>query len=248
VAAAIGRTMAAVFEDVAAMRIPNSRNLLLLGRRDRAIDPAVFRAWTFGSEALTAQDATAWQRVVEVAASSAWTHLEAANATSALCDDRPVLDRLLQQSYVGRPGDGGLVACSGSSAPEGAEAEAYAAFARGDAEGTLRAVGASRAETPYLRYLAGSAQWALRRLRSAEAEFDAAAAAKPNESLAPVLAAARDGLTAELAPRLHAAEVAERNAWLAALASLVLAAIAAGVYRMSRMPLCPSVSVDTAAR
>lgn len=248
VVAAIGRTMALVFRDVAALRIPDSRNLLLLGRRDLAIDPAVFGRWTFGSEGLDAQDAAVWQRVVEVAATSKWTHFEPADAASALRDDRPELDRLLQESYVGRPGDGGLVACAGSGAPEGAEAEAYAAFARGDAEGTLRAVGASRAETPYLRYLAGSAQWALRRLQSAEAEFAAATAASPNESLAQVLAAAREGLAAELAPRRHAAEVASRNGWLAALGTLVLAAVAAGVYRMSRMPLWPSVSVDTAAR
>lgn len=245
---AIGCTMATVFADVVALRIPDSRNLLVVGRRDAPIDPSVLARVPRELPLATPRDAEVWSRVVDTASSSEWSRFASDESVPVLCDDRPVLDALLQRSYVEAHGERALVAVAGGTSKEGAEAEAFAAFSRGDAKGALRAVASSREQTAYLRYLAGVSQWSLRHLEAADAEFEASAATA-DVSLQPVLANAREGLALELAPRRHAAQIASRNAWIAAgavAAALLLAA--ALVYRMSRMPLWPSVSVDTAAR
>jgi len=165
-----------------------------------------------------------------------------------LVDDRPELDQLLQRSYVRATDDGVPVRIAGDVAPAGAEAEAFAAFSRGDALETLAAARRSRSATPYLRYLCGTARWTLRELHGAAAEYEAAIALGPDPQLAATVRRQLEELEGELQPIAAAEGIARRNGWLAAVCAALMLGALWWSYRMSRMPAAPSVSVSTAAR
>ena len=96
---AIAATMANVFGQALAFHVPDSRNLLLLARRDRLVDPTVLAKVQLGEERLEASDRSIWQGLLARAASTAAWH-SFASGGSSLVDDCPELDRLLHQSYV----------------------------------------------------------------------------------------------------------------------------------------------------
>jgi hypothetical protein len=166
-----------------------------------------------------------------------------------LRDDRPALDGLLLASYVQNKDPGEPLRFAGPNSPEWAEAAAFESYSKGDFPGVLVAASSSVKGTPYLCYLAGAANWALRRIQSARMATMDGLAMEPSEPLRGSLRAQNEALAAEWVPIARAMGIAERNGILAAALACCGAAFAlvAG-YRMSRMPAAPSVSVSTAAR
>lgn len=215
---AIGGTLASVFGHALAMQVPNSRNALLVARVGRPPEPARLGSFEFGDERLQPEDAQHWRWLVTTAATLPWRDVA---GEQVLVDDRPVLDRLLADSYVGRRDAGAVLACTGSSSAAAAEVDAYAARQRRDFPAVLRAVAGSAAPTRVLREHAGDARWTLRELRSARAEYEAAMQLAADESDRERLRGKLADVTADLAPVERAEATASRNAWLQGIAVVV---------------------------
>jgi spermidine synthase len=250
VVTAIAHTMRAVFDDVAALRIPDSRNVLLLGRRDAQLASASLPDAVPPVAGMSEVEHGIWSRVVAEAKAARWGKFATdAGASIPLRDDRPALDGLLLASYVQNKDPGEPLGFSGPNSAEWAEAAAFERYSEGDFPGVIAAAKSSVKATPYLCYLAGAANWALRRIQSARMATQDGVAMAPAEPLLGSLRAQGDALDAEWQPIARAMGIAERNGILAAALACCGAAFAllAG-YRMSRMPAAPSVSVSTAAR
>jgi len=219
VLAAIAATMGTTFGSVLALPVPNSRNVLLVGRRDASLVPERLAAAPPPPSTLPPESSARWRSLLAHAADRAkWRTFVPARV---LVDDRPELDELLMAGYLASGDPGAAVVCAGTAPPGAAELDAYAARVRLDWQAVLRHVEASTAATPFLRELAGDARWALRHLRAAEAEYAAASVASRD-------AAARLRIERNLAfvredlQRLAAAEACgERNGWWV-VASLLL--------------------------
>ncbi len=206
---AIGTTMAAVFGHAMALPVPASRNVLVVARNGEQPRPSSLAGFLFGAERLSDADADAWRRIVGIAALPAsWA--DVGDGGEILCDDRPVLDRMLHDSYLRRDDPGACIALAGDMEPAGAELRA---FQHGQARrwhDVLAAVAQSRAPTAYLRELAGDARWSLRQVGSAVREYEAALELAGD---ATVLARLRGKLGAareDLAPIESAAKAAAR--------------------------------------
>lgn len=222
VLAAIARTMAAVFGEARALHVPQSRNFLLVARRDRPVDPESLQRYTPGEERLAPGDRRIWEAVLAVGRSPgawhAWTAPKGEDEAAVLVDDVPRLDRLLDRSYLATLDSGEPVRIAGGESPASAEGAAYAALRGDDPASALAAAVRSREPTAYLRLLCGAARWHLRELRGAEAEFADGLARAPDAELAASLQGQLAAVREELAPRLRAAAVARRNGWLALVA------------------------------
>ncbi len=209
---AIGTTMAAVFGHAQALLVPNSRNALLVARRGPPPDSSRLRDVAFGNERLSTTDQTHWQDLVATASALPW--LDVSQGGPVLADDRPQLDHLLARSYVDRRDQAQLQTCAGTVEVAGAEAIAYAARQRRDWHGVLAAVADSKEASLAMREWAGDSRWSLRELRSAEAEYAAAATlAVPADARARI-AQKRADVAADLVPIEAAERVAARNGWL----------------------------------
>jgi spermidine synthase len=225
---AIGATMAEVFGHALALLLPRTRNALLIAARGDAPVPAAMpRVVPAG---LSVADQKHWAAVLDQAIAGPWHDL--AGAGPLLDDDRPRLDRLFADSYVARSDPGVVVPTEGDTPPAGAESAAHAAAVRRAWPEVLQAVQQSREATAYLREVAGDAQWSLRALRSAAAEYAAALALATTAGDAVAATRLRgklDDLAADLRPIAVAEAAARRNgAWqwgiiAAAAVALVLA-------------------------
>ena len=244
---AIGATVASAFGHAIALRVPNSRNYLLVARKGERPDVRSLASSAVGGERLSPDDAERWRDIVAVGSTAARWH-DVAEGGQLLVDDRPVLDELMMQSYVATRDDGVVVSGRGSGAAGRAELAAYEAAQNHDWLGVLAAARASATATSYLFELAGDARWSLRELHSARAEYGAALAAAEDATVRSRLQAKLDSLRLDLEPQQRAAARATANGWLAVVASAIAVALAAALYRMSRMPAAPSVSVLVDAR
>ncbi|MBL8736066.1 MAG: fused MFS/spermidine synthase, partial [Planctomycetes bacterium] len=218
VLAAIAVTMGRSFGSVLALPVPNSRNVLLVGRRDAALAPERLTAASTTSAALLPDDAARWRSLLAHAADRAkWRSIA---GDRVLVDDRPELDELLLAGYLADDDPGEVVACAGPASATTAELDAYAARQRLDWQAVLQHVQSSATATSFLRELAGDARWALRHLRAADAEYASALASSPD-------AAARQrlernlGFVREDLQRIEAARACSaRNGWLLAVSLL----------------------------
>jgi spermidine synthase len=244
---AIGSTMAGVFGHALALRVPASRNFLVVARNGPVPEPATLHRFTFGGERLHAADAAAWRHIVSTAGDAgAW--LDVGSGGQLLVDDRPALDRLLHDSYLQRNDSGQTIVCAGDREPPGAE---MAAFTHGQARQwaeVLTDVGSSRAATAYLRELAGDARWSLHQLSSAVAEYEAGLGLPIDGDGAARLRNKLVTAREDLQPILAAAAVAQDLRWLQVVVVALLLTLLGLAHRMSRMPAIPSVSVSVAAR
>jgi len=226
---AIAASMAQQFASVLALPVRNSRNMLLVGRRDAALAPERLALAPAPAASLSLDDAARWRSMLVHAADRAmWRTFSGAGV---LVDDRPELDELLMAGYLADDDPGLAVACAGSVPPGAAELDAYAARQRLDWQAVLQHVEASAGATPFLRELAGDARWALRHLRAAGAEYEAALAASHD-------ATARQRIEQNLAfvredlQRVAAAEACGvRNGWLLTASLLLVGLLGAAWLR-----------------
>lgn len=225
---AIGTTLASVFGHALALQIPRTRNALLVAARGAPPTPATLPR--IEPPGLSPADQAHWASVLAQASAGPWYDL--ARAGEVLVDDKPRLDRLFSDSYIGRQDTGIVVPTEGSTAAAGAETKAHAAAVRRAWPEVLEAVRLSREPTAYLRELAGDAQWSLRALRSAAAEYTAAlalASAADDAASTSRIRRKLDDLAADSRPMAAAEAAAWRNgAWqwgiVVGVAALVLAA------------------------
>jgi spermidine synthase len=210
---AIAATLASEFGHAKALLVPNSRNALLVARAGQPLAPALLAAFAFGAERLNANDQEHWRAIVKRAAEpDAWIDL--GQAGTVLDDDRPVLDRLLSESYLSREDDGAVLPCRGAVRTEGAEIAAYGARVARDWRAVLRAVESSSAPSAYLRELAGDARWALRQMRCAIAEYEAGVALSEAPESTKRLQERLVQAQEQARPIELAARAAQRNGWL----------------------------------
>jgi spermidine synthase len=228
---AIAATMANVFGQALAFHVPDSRNLLLLARRDRLVDPTVLAKVQLGEERLEASDRSIWQGLLARAASTAAWH-SFASGGSSLVDDCPELDRLLHQSYVASGDNQVLTTMAGDQRVEAAEAAAHQARLQADPRAVLAAAQASSSPSAYLRLLVGDARWQLRELRGAQAEYAAGIGLGGDAAVQAQLRQRQADLAADLGPQASAEEVATRNGWLGLIAVALLMLSGWGLTRL----------------
>jgi len=226
---AIGTTLASVFGHAEAMRVPNSRNFLLLARKDA---PLEHHDLATGGERLSAADLERWREIVAQAGNDAYWH-DVGDGGELLEDDRPVLDELMMASYVRRSDAGVTVTGSGDVARRSAELAAYECRTNRDWLGVLAAARSSDVATAYLGELAGDAHWSLRELAAAEAEYEAALARADAADRARITDKL-EALRHDRRPQQRAAERARANGWLSVVIGALAVAVAAGLWRMSR--------------
>lgn len=222
VVVAIAGTMAAVFGEAAAFRVPRSRNMLLAARKGGSLDPARIAARPGDDprmvETCTVEaDPRRWRRY--------------APAAEPLVDDRPLLDSLHDASLATRGGQGERSTIAGATPEEEAAAAAFDAVQYGDFEAALAAVAGSRRETSYLRFVAGDARWALHDVRGADAEYAKALELSPSEGDVALLRGRRSDLGVEIDALDRASATATRNGWLSALAAAIAAVLVLGMAR-----------------
>lgn len=178
---AIGATLVAVFGSARALRVPDSRNYLLVARREgadgavREVQPDRLADFVFGGERLRGRDADHWRSIVERSSHAARWH-GSFDLEQPLVDDLPRLDRLLHRSYVSADNAVVLIPMHGPGSVLESERLAHQAAMQFDWEGVIGAASNSPEPTAYLRELCGNARWSLRELRSARSEYEAALA------------------------------------------------------------------------
>lgn len=219
---AIGASLHAEFGNATALLVPASRNALLVARVGEPLRPTTLAAAAEERVGRHDADIEHWRGIVRTASEpSAW---RAIDGGEPLADDRPRLDRLLQDSYLHVADAVAVTPCAGAEEPAGAEAAAFAARSRRDWDGVLAAVRSSRQPTAYLREQAGDARWGLRQLRSAVLEYEAARAL--GEGGAVRRLTQKLGTVQELLQPIEAAEqVARRNGWLEAGLAITMLAV-----------------------
>lgn len=182
---AIGATLRAVFGNALALRVPDSRNYLLVARREGAdgavlsVRPELLSGFAFGGERLRGSDADHWRSIVARCARVDRWH-DRFDGMLPLVDDQPRLDRLLHRSYVNGSDAAVLVEPRGKHGVVESEQRAHEAATRLDWDGVLVAAAGSDGTSAYLRELSGNARWSLRELRSARREYEAALALSPD--------------------------------------------------------------------
>jgi hypothetical protein len=213
---ALGGTLAAVFGEAQAFRVPFSRNFVLLARAGRPLDRSVLARAAPADPELAAvlgrmADDAHWRRFT--------------TGGPVLDDDRPVLDALQHASLAADGGDPALVVARGDADPDAAGEAARAHLLAGRAEACLATVASARVITPYLRVLAGDARWALHDPAGADAELRAAEAAGVAQELRGYLEG-RLRIVGDFLAGIEAGRAAaRRNGWLAALCAAGLAAL-----------------------
>lgn len=229
---AIARTAREESFEVKALRIPRSRNFLLIARSGAPVEPATLPESPLGDERLSAQDLASWQALLALARDPRrWQ--APGDSGVVLTDDRPVLDQLLHRSYLEIHDPRRATAPAGSEDPAGAEVLVHQARTHEDWEGVLRAAATSRQPTGYLHEMSGDARWGLRQLLAARAEYHAASKLATSLEQRQRLEHKLAGLAAELDGATAAAAAATRLGWLAAAALLAFTLAGAFVTRIA---------------
>lgn len=234
---AIGATLQAVFGNATALRVPDSRNYLLVARREAAdgtrleVRPDSLAGFAYGSERLRGRDAEHWQSIVARSAVVDRWHASF-DRDQPLVDDLPRLDLLLHRSYVSGDDVVGVVGMAGGKPVLEVEQHAHEAARRLDWDGVLAAAAGSSAPSAYLRELCGNARWSLRELRSARSEYEAALALPLDADAERRIRANIGFLDEEIRSVDAAAAASSRNLLLALGTLLVLTLCALAAIRV----------------
>ncbi len=204
---ALGSTMRRVFGEAWALRVPWSRNFVLVARKELPLTPSALQQARPVHGKLAAM-------IARVAEPDVW---RAMPSGVVLTDDRPVLDALQHAAMALAHADheSALTIAGGARDETDVGNVAHALLAAGRPEAVLAEVRAARSMTPYLRLLAGDARWALHDVVGARAEFEAALPTTDDAGLRSALTTRARDTTAFLAGLQRAASIATRNGWLA---------------------------------
>ncbi len=222
---AVGRTMATVFGEAWAWRVPRSRNFMVLGRRGRAVDPTVL-------ESVTTSDVGLARVVNAMRSPSGWRRIEPGEPV--LVDDRPFLDELQENALERRIGDDVPLSIGGNRDVQTVTDDVYQRMLASDWEGVLAAATSASRPTGYLRLCLGDARWSLHQVRGALAEFRAAQQLGVDDSMRPALQQRIGNATVAVHDLDRAAWIAARNRWISIGAVLLVALLTAGVSRRLR--------------
>ena len=214
---ALCSTMAAVFGEAHAFRVPRSRNFVLMARKEGSFAPGVLADVSTDDPELAAI-------LGQMSSEDAW-RVPARGAV--LSDDRPYLDQLQEEFYSRGREQPVLLPIRGSRPVDQVLRDVADLRGRGRIEDALAMVRTAADATALARYHAGDLRWMLRDPAGALLEYE------ESQRLGgdwPVLAGNIVGAREELDGRTKAWEVATRNGWLALVLVVVLlgAAVVAG--------------------
>ncbi|MHC5066013.1 MAG: spermidine synthase, partial [Planctomycetota bacterium] len=148
----LSRTMASVFGFAHAFRVPNSRNYMLLARRDRELNRKSLAQVKVDDEEL--------QAIIAAAGRSAdWRSLAAEEPI--LRDDRPFLDQAQDLALLASNEVSGPIPMQGSADPDQVAIEARQMYVNRALEAARGKLSEASTETAYLRLLAGDCRWLL---------------------------------------------------------------------------------------
>ena len=208
----LGATMAGVFGEAWAFRVPQSRNFVLMARKDRPLDPRHLGK-------VATDDATLRRILDSMAKLSGWRKIDAQEPR--LWDDRPYLDVLQERAYSGGAQAASLYVLNGKRPVAEATKEVVSLLQQGRIEDALAAARTSCDESAMLRQLIGNARWLVRDTEGAVLEYvRSQELGMKTAGLASNLKYARE----EVAGRRNAEAVGGRNGWLALGALLGLLA------------------------
>ncbi|MHC4513744.1 MAG: fused MFS/spermidine synthase [Planctomycetota bacterium] len=219
---ALAATMADVFGQAWAFRVPRSRNFVLVARRGGRLD------WRVLARART-EDKDLLRVLEECQRAGSWQEYDVPSSSSdarTLDDDQPWLDVLQERQYACHQAAATLLPMTGDEDPRVVDAAARRLLDQGRFEGGLAVLKTARGETAYLRYLAGYARWALRDLEGTILELQRARRLGMSGMDEQIANALQDA-----APMRLAAGIATRNGWLAVVVGVVLLG---GVWLWSR--------------
>jgi spermidine synthase len=222
---AIAATLAEVFGEAWLFKVPRSRNLIALARRERPVDPPALLAGVATGEPLLRD------LLAQLARPDAWRRVGRGGAS--LDDDRPLLDELHDLSYR-REHRRGPWPIGGSMPEADAAAAAATALAAQDGERALAAIAGAAAASARLRSLAGDARWWLRDLAGARDEYAAGLALAAEPELRAELERKRQAAVLELAVVERSAGIAARNGTVALIALLPLGGAVAWILQRLR--------------
>ena len=219
---AVAGTMASVFGEAQAFRVPDSRNFMLVARKGQPIRSELLAA--------VASEVPAMQPILEeTSRPSAWKRYQPGG--EVLHDDRPMLDALQEDALTSDLNRAGLLSMDGEMDPDRAAEQATELLTeQRDYEGALAVLQRARGATVRLRLLAGDVRWRLHDLDGALREYGAASEAATEDWL-PFARGRVELAESELGRRQRARSVASRNAWLGALAAAGLAGLLAVAVR-----------------
>ncbi|MEO0481857.1 MAG: fused MFS/spermidine synthase [Planctomycetota bacterium] len=163
---AVGRTMREVFGSAVALRVPRSRNYVVVARRELALDPGVLRG--------VLRDRPQALRSVLNAARDSETWVSIETDGEVLTDDRPFLDELQDSVYRRRGEAVGKTEFGGSLEPGVALEAAQRAYGLRRFQQAIAEAKRSRRETPDLRLLVGNARFEIGDTDGGHADYHAA--------------------------------------------------------------------------
>jgi spermidine synthase len=221
---ALAATMARVFGEAWAFRVPSSRNFVLAARRGAAFDPTVL------GEVRT-EDPVLGGLLAAAGRPEAWRRFRDSEGAPVLRDDLPFLDAVQDEALARELDDPDPLPIAGDQPVPQVETLVHAAAGHGDWEQVLTIARTATAPSGYLRLLVGDARWRLHDIGGALAEYLAADRLEVDPELRATLrqrtAAAREQLAAFDAAR----SVGRRNGWLVLVGAGWLGGIALAVLR-----------------
>ncbi|MCA8956691.1 MAG: fused MFS/spermidine synthase [Planctomycetes bacterium] len=215
----LGDTMARVFGESWAFRIPNSRNFMLVARRDKPLDPGCL-----ARVAAPPSDAALQQVLARTSVPGSWHAFPQRPGAEVLDDDRPFLDALQERAYRGDEASPGLLAMHGARPPDEILGAAVGLLQAGRLEECRDVFAGARAATGPLRVLAGDCRWRLRDARGAAEEYREALRLGVPEAQRVRVEENLKWSSVEADGRGHARRVGRRNGWLA-VGVVLLAAV-----------------------
>lgn len=234
VVATVGRTLARVFGSAGALRIPASRNFLLVARKGLPLDREMLARVT-DADPRCAPALLAWQK------DGSWRAWRDDPAAGVLVDGWPLLD-VLQDEVLRKRAERTtlLPAVPGGRGVAELESQVAAALTSGAFEEAKALLGTAGSWSAYLRYLAGDVRWQLHDPEGARLEYEEARRLDAKVVPAETLDTRIRGATELAAPLVHAASVGSRNGWLALAVGSALVGLCGWLVARQKMSSTPA--------
>lgn len=222
----LASTLAEVFGEAWAFRVPNSRNFVIAARKEAPFDPEVLAE-------LEVPDPTLAVIVARMATPESWFRVEREPGALVLVDDRPFLDQVQDEALARELDEPQLTLVDGTRDVAAVEADAFESAAGGAWENVVAVARTAERATGYLRLLVGDARWRLHDVAGSLAEYEEAERLGVEPAIVDPLRQRITDARAELAAAGRARDVATRNGWLVAAGGLWTVLVAAVALRFA---------------